>query len=98
MRAPNSTERHDVAQPEQIELEAEAVRAVAEDLLHAVRAHYSRRPVAASTVLEILNALAVVSAKVIQGTGNNECAVQFFIDALNQQIGQEAGGHTETMQ
>lgn len=80
------------AQPEP--LDPDAVRSIAEDLIRAVHEHYERRPEAGSTVLEVLNALAVVAGKVIEGTGHSDCAVQFFITALNQQIGAEG----ETLQ
>lgn len=54
---------------------------LAKELLASIHDHFAERPRARETVLEILNALAAVTATVVAGTDND--ALQFFLDALS---------------
>jgi hypothetical protein len=73
-------------------LEQAAVERLTAELMHAVRAHYLRRPIARSSAQEVLNALAVVTAVVLVAAEHNAGAgieaEEFFDLALENQIKQ----------
>lgn len=63
-------------------LDREPTERLAKELLASIRDHFADRPRARETVLEILNALAAVTATVVAGTDDE--ALEFFLDALSQ--------------
>ena len=65
-------------------LEREVIARLATNLLRIIGQHYRDRPTSRDTVFEILNALAMVTATVCQGAGDDK-AMEFFLEALRLQ-------------
>lgn len=74
--------------PSELPLDQRAVEGLAVEVLEKVRAHFIRKPYAKREyALEVLNALAVVAAVVIDGCdGPGGDAEMFFHKALQQQL------------
>lgn len=51
-----------------------------------VRDHYRDNPVDRDRVLELLNGFAVSTAIVLAGTGGDQAAVEFYLEALEVQL------------
>ena len=69
-----------------IEVDRPTTEALTQAIGDVVRAHYRARPPGRDRVLEALNALAVITAVVIAGTGCDPDAVEFFREAVAQNI------------
>lgn len=64
-------------------LDADVVEHLASEFARVVRDHYARRPISPETLYETLNAIAIVTAYVVEGGG--EPAATFFLAAFEAQ-------------
>jgi hypothetical protein len=72
----------------QMPLDSDRIELLAKRFLGIVRSNYQQGPEGRDRVLEALNALAIVVAFVMAGTGKDDAAQEFFNSALENQIDQ----------
>lgn len=71
-------------------VDADRIERLATRIMQAVKDNYEAGPQSADRVFEALNALACVVRVVLKGTGDSAMAVEFFQQAMEQQMGVSA--------